>query len=176
MIYPFEKYKPEIHPTAYIAPGAIIIGRVVLEENVNVWCNAVIRGDVDAVVVGKNSNIQDLCVLHQDKGYPCIIGKSVTVGHRAILHGCKVDDNALIGMGAIILSGAEIGKGAVIGAGSLVTQNKKIPPYTLALGSPAKVIRELTDEEISEYSKSAQNYIDIAGIYENFTNKCSEAF
>ena len=165
MIYSFEKYTPRIHPTAYIAHGAVIIGRVVLDENVNVWYNSVIRGDVDEVIIDKNTNIQDLCILHQDKGYPCIIGKNVTVGHRSILHGCKIDDNVLIGMGAIILSGAEIGKGAVIGAGSLVTQNKKISPNTLAIGSPAKIIRELTDDEIIHYSKSAKSYVNISEIY-----------
>ncbi|MBM7856018.1 carbonic anhydrase/acetyltransferase-like protein (isoleucine patch superfamily) [Desulfohalotomaculum tongense] len=167
MIYSYGKYHPKVHPSAYIAPGAAVVGRVTLEENVSIWFNAVVRGDVDEVIVGANSNIQDCCVLHQETGYPCIVGKNVTVGHGAVLHGCTIEDNALIGMGAVVLNGARVGAGAVIGAGALVTQNQVIPPNTLALGSPAKVVRELRPEEIEEFSQSAGRYHKIACVYKN---------
>ncbi|MBO8137698.1 MAG: gamma carbonic anhydrase family protein [Desulfotomaculum sp.] len=171
MLYSYGKHQPKVHPTVYIAPGAAVAGRVTLEENVNIWFNAVIRGDVDEVVVGANTNIQDCCVLHEEKGYPCIVGKNVTVGHSAVLHGCTVEDNALIGMGAIVLNGAKVGAGAVVGAGALVTQNQEIPPNTLALGSPAKVVRELKPEEIEQFKKSAAEYIEVAEVYKKENNK-----
>ncbi|MTI79294.1 MAG: gamma carbonic anhydrase family protein [Firmicutes bacterium] len=166
MIHAYGKLQPQVHSSVYIAPGAAVVGRVTLEKNVSIWFNAVIRGDVDEVVVGANTNIQDCCVLHQETGFPCIVGKSVTVGHGAILHGCTIEDNVLIGMGAVVLNGAKVRAGSVIGAGSVVTQNQEIPPNSLALGSPAKVVRELKQKEIEKFSQSAGRYREVAKTYQ----------
>lgn len=165
MLYPFGKHFPKVHSSVYIAPGAVVVGRVNLRENVNVWFNAVIRGDVDEVIVGANTNIQDCCVLHQEAGYPCIIGSNVTVGHSAILHGCTVEDGAFIGMGAVLLNGVKIGAQAVVGAKALVTENQVIPPRALVLGMPAKVVRILSEEEIQNFSHNAERYLELAQQY-----------
>ena len=164
--FEFSGVLPRIHESAFVAPGARIIGKVTLKENVNVWFNAVLRADEDLITVGEGTNIQDGCVLHQDPGFPVTVGKNVTVGHLALLHGCTIGDGALIGMGAVILTGAKIGAGAVIGAGALVPEGKEIPPGTLALGSPAKVVRELTAADRERFSKSAQHYMDTAAAYQ----------
>ncbi|EJO5348783.1 gamma carbonic anhydrase family protein [Clostridium botulinum] len=162
MIYEYNGKKPEIDNKAFVAKSADLIGDVVLDENSTVLFGAVLRGDINSIYVGKGSNIQDNCVLHVDIENKNIhIGEKVTVGHGAILHGCKIDDNCLIGMGSIILNGAEIGANTIIGAGSLVTSNKKIPSGVLCMGSPAKIIRELTKEEIASITESAQDYINL---------------
>lgn len=147
---------------AYIAPSADIMGDVELAEDSSVWYQAVLRADHDRISIGKGTNIQDGCVLHTDAGYPVQIGEYVTAGHGAILHGCTVGDNSLIGMGAIVLNGAVIGKNCIIGAGALVTQGTVIPDGMMALGSPAKVRRSLSEEEIRENEKSALEYIEFA--------------
>lgn len=165
MIYAYGKHQPKVDPSVYLAPGAAVVGKVTLHEKVNVWFNAVIRGDVDEVVVGANTNIQDCCVLHEEAGYPCIVGKNVTVGHGAILHGCTVEDGAFIGMGAVVLNGARIGAGAVIGARALVTQNQVIPPKSLVVGAPGKVIRTLTEEQLKEFAQNAISYLEVAETY-----------
>ncbi|WP_347490539.1 gamma carbonic anhydrase family protein [Desulfoscipio sp. XC116] len=162
-IFVYGDKVPEVHKTAFIAPGARIIGRVVIGANSSVWYNAVIRGDVDDVQIGSGTNIQDGAVLHEDGGYPLVIGDNVTVGHNATVHGCHVEDGAVIGMGAVVLSGARIGAFSVIGAGSLVPGGKRIPPHSLVIGSPAKVVRELSPEDIDNFGKMAQNYRDRAG-------------
>lgn len=151
--------KPEISGKAYIAPSADVIGDVVINENGSVWYQAVIRADNDRIEIGCGSNIQDSCVLHADAGYPVKIGDYVTVGHGAIIHGCEIGDNTLIGMGAIILNGAKIGKNCLIAAGALVTQGKEIPDGSMVMGSPAKIRRELTEEEIAGNRESAEEYI-----------------
>ncbi|MDD3626835.1 MAG: gamma carbonic anhydrase family protein [bacterium] len=167
MPYFFKGKQPEIHSSAFIFDGAIIVGDVVIGEKTSVWFNSVIRGDVNYIRIGKFSNIQELSALHVDTGkYPLIIGDYVTIGHNAVLHGCTIKDNALIGMGAIILNGAEIGELSVVGAGALVTENSKIPPGTLAVGIPAKVKRELTPDEKEMIKKSAMHYVEIAEGYE----------
>lgn len=151
--------KPEISGKAYIAPSADIIGDVVIKENGSVWYRAVVRADNDRIEIGSGSNVQDSCVLHADAGYPVKIGDYVTVGHGAIIHGCEIGDNTLVGMGAIILNGAKIGKNCLIAAGALVTQGKEIPDGSMVMGSPAKIRRELTEEEIAGNRESAEEYI-----------------
>lgn len=153
----------------YIAQSADITGDVKLEKDSSVWYQAVLRADHDSISVGRGTNIQDGCVLHVDEGYPVQIGEYVTVGHGAILHGCSVGNNSLIGMGAIVLNGAVVGKNCIIGAGALVTQGTVIPDGMMALGSPAKVRRPLSEEEIRENEKSAMDYIACAK--EHFSGK-----
>ena len=149
---------PAIDPDAWVAPGAHLIGRVTLEAGASVWFGAVLRGDNERITVGAGSNVQDLSVLHTDMGYPLVIGPDCTIGHRAILHGCTLGASVLIGMGAVLLNGARVGEGSLIGAGALVTEGKEIPPGVLALGSPAKVVRTLTDAERAGLLKSAEGY------------------
>ena len=166
MIMGFKNTKPQIHESCFIAPTADIIGDVILEEDVNIWFGTVIRADGNAIKIGKNTNIQDNSVVHiAGENIDTIIGENVTVGHNAIVHGCVVGDNCLIGMGAIILNRADIGNNTIIGAGSLVTEGKKRPSGVLCLGSPAKVIRNLTEEEIDGLKKHAQGYVDLSKDY-----------
>lgn len=150
--------QPKIAKTAHVAPSAAVIGDVTLGEQSSVWYNAVLRADNAAIVIGERSNIQDGCVLHVDEGCPIRIGDGVTVGHGAILHGCSIGDNALIGMGAILLNGAKIGANCIIGAGALVTQGMEIPDGSLAMGMPAQVRRPVTGEEIKGNLRSAEEY------------------
>lgn len=159
MIKAFRGVEPQIHETAFVAENATVIGKVTLEANANIWYGAVLRGDDNHIYVGENTNIQDNAVVHISKAYPTRIGKNVTVGHSAIVHACTVGDNTLIGMGAIILDGAEIGSETIIGAGSLVPPGKVIPSGVLAVGSPAKVVRELTQEEKEGLFNSAKGYV-----------------
>ena len=150
--------KPDIHPSAFVAPGAVVRGEVHLAENSSVFYNAVLRGDRAPISIGEGTNIQDNCVVHVEYDLPVTVGKNVTVGHGAILHGCTVGDETLIGMGAIVLNGAQIGKGCLIGAGALVTQNAVIPDGCMAVGSPARVKRPLTPEEMDGLRQSAADY------------------
>lgn len=167
MIKKLGEYVPEIHSTAYIAEDADIIGRVKIGAYSSVWFHATIRGDINDIEIGEYTNIQDNCVLHVSdmRKPPLKIGNYVTVGHSAILHSCNIKDGALIGMGACILDGAEIGEYAVIGAKALVTENKKIPPRTLVVGVPAKVVRELTDEEVEKLKESALEYHHLSELF-----------
>lgn len=157
-----ESMQPIIDPEAFIAEGAIVRGDVRIERNASIWYNAVLRGDVDSITVGEGSNIQDGCVVHVDRGCPVRIGRNVTVGHGAIVHGCTIGDGALIGMGAIILNGAVIGEGCIVGAGALVTQGKHIPAGMLVVGSPARTVRAVTPEEREHNLANAQLYIEEA--------------
>jgi carbonic anhydrase/acetyltransferase-like protein (isoleucine patch superfamily) len=162
MIREFEGIKPKIDETCFVAETSMIIGDVVLEKNVNVWYGTVIRGDVNYVRIGENTNVQDNTVVHVDSGgYPTIIGKNVTIGHGAIIHACEIGDNTLIGMGAIVLDGAEIGENVILGAGALVPPGKKIPSNCLAVGSPAKVVRELGPEEVEKRIEHAERYVKL---------------
>ena len=149
---------PDIHPSAFVAPGAVVRGEVHLAENSSVFYNAVLRGDRAPISIGEGTNIQDNCVVHVEYDLPVTVGKNVTVGHGAILHGCTVGDETLIGMGAIVLNGAQIGKSCLIGAGALVTQNAVIPDGCMAVGSPARVKRPLTPEEMDGLRQSAADY------------------
>lgn len=149
---------PDIHPSAFVAPGAVVRGEVYLAENSSVFYNAVLRGDRAPISIGEGTNIQDNCVVHVEYDLPVTVGKNVTVGHGAILHGCTVGDETLIGMGAIVLNGAQIGKSCLIGAGALVTQNAVIPDGCMAVGSPARVKCPLTPEEMDGLRQSAADY------------------
>jgi carbonic anhydrase/acetyltransferase-like protein (isoleucine patch superfamily) len=140
------------------APNSSIIGDVTLEKNTSIWFNATLRGDIENIYVGEGSNIQDGSVLHTDPGYPLKIGKDVTIGHLVMLHGCTIGDNSLIGIGAVILNGAKIGKNCIIGANALVTENKVIPDNSLVMGSPGKIVRQVTSEEIKSISDNAIHY------------------
>lgn len=164
--------KPKIHEKAWIVESAIIKGDVVVEEDVNIWYNAVVRGGTSKeqnaqIYVGEGSNIQDGCVIHVDVEYPTTIGKRVTVGHMTLLHGCTVGDDTLVGMGSVVLNGAKIGKNCMIGAGSLVTQNTEIPDGYLAFGRPAKPVRPLTEEELEHNKHNAKFYIEEAKEFYN---------
>ena len=155
----------------YIAPNAVVTGEVNLGENVNIWYGAVLRGDSGTITIGDHTNIQDNCVLHADPGIPMTIGDDVTVGHGAILHSCTVGDNSLIGMGAIVLNGAVIGANCIVAAGALVPQGMVIPDNSLVIGSPAKVRRSLTDEEIAANRRSAAGYVKEAAEYQALLRK-----
>jgi carbonic anhydrase/acetyltransferase-like protein (isoleucine patch superfamily) len=143
---------------AWVAPGARVIGRVVLEAGASVWFNAVLRGDNETITVGSGSNVQDGCVCHTDLGFPLTIAADCTIGHAAILHGCTIGEGSLVGMGATVLNGAVIGSGVLVGAGALVTEGKQIPDGVLVVGRPAKVVRALTPEEIAGLRRSAAGY------------------
>jgi carbonic anhydrase/acetyltransferase-like protein (isoleucine patch superfamily) len=161
---------PSIHPEAIILPGAVVTGQVHIHKNANIWFGAVLRGDADQIVVGENSNIQDNAVIHADPGDPCIIGKNCVIGHSAIVHGAKLEDNVLIGMHATVLNNAEIGTGSIIGANALVPQGMKIPPYSLVLGVPAKVVKQLTETQVDAISKNADEYVQRAKTYREYYN------
>ena len=150
---------PIIQPSAFVAPNATVIGDVMLMDQCSVYYNAVLRAEHDSIIVGPYCNIQDGCVIHVDRGFPVVIGTGCTIGHGAILHGCTIGDNTLIGMGAIIMNGATVGINCIIGAGALITQNMVIPNGSLVLGSPAKVVRELTKEEIEGNLRAAYHYV-----------------
>ncbi|MGB9803859.1 gamma carbonic anhydrase family protein [Desulfofundulus sp.] len=165
-IYELGDCRPQLAAGVFIAPGARVIGRVKIGRGSSVWFNTVIRGDADEVEIGEETNIQDGCLLHEDPGYPLKIGNRVTVGHGAILHGCTIEDGTLVGMGAIVLNGARVGRGAVVGAGALVVEGQEIPPDHLALGSPARVVRQLSEQEKGKLSKLAFHYQERARHYQ----------
>ncbi|MBN8250757.1 gamma carbonic anhydrase family protein [Priestia flexa] len=167
MIYPYKGKIPAISPTCYIADYVTITGDVTIGDESSIWFNTVIRGDVSPTIIGKRVNIQEQSTLHQSPNLPLIIEDDVTIGHQVILHSALIRKNALVGMGSIILDGAEIGEGAFIGAGSLVPPGKKIPPHTLALGRPAKVVRELTDEDVKDMNRIRMQYVEKGQYYKS---------
>jgi carbonic anhydrase/acetyltransferase-like protein (isoleucine patch superfamily) len=158
-IYSLGEYTPRIHETAWIAKSAKVIGRVAMAEASSVWFGAIVRGDVEDIRIGRNSNIQDNSVLHADFGIPLTIGENVTVGHQVVLHGCTVGDGALIGIRAVVLNGATIGRNCVVGAGSVVTEGKNFPDGTLIIGTPAKVVRDLDPEQIALLQQGTAHYV-----------------
>ena len=159
---PFNDIFPHIHDSVFLGEGSRIIGAVTIKEKASIWCNTVVRGDVNKIEVGEYSNIQDNCTLHVADAHACIVGNYVTVGHNAILHGCTVKDNCLIGMGAIVLNGAIIGENSIIGAATLVSENKIIPPNSLVVGTPGRVIRTLSAEEVEAVTRSSMGYYQLA--------------
>lgn len=170
-MYEYKGKKPNIDPSAYIAPGVQMIGDVTVGKQASVWFNSVIRGDNSPITIGDRSNIQDGSVLHVNPNMPLVVENDVTVGHHVILHACTVRQGALIGMGAIVLDRAEIGEYALVGAGSLIPVGKKVPPRTLVMGSPFKVIRELTDDEIENMLKrTVQSYVTKSEEYRDITS------
>ena len=149
----------------YVAPNATLAGDVHLGDNVTILFGAVLRADMDSITIGDGSNVQDNAVIHESVGQPVVIGKNVSVGHGAIIHGAKIEDNCLIGMGAIVLNDAKIGEGSLIAAGALVSERKEIPPRSLVMGVPGKVVRELTDEEVAANIRNAQTYVSVGARY-----------
>jgi carbonic anhydrase/acetyltransferase-like protein (isoleucine patch superfamily) len=161
MLYAIGKFLPELRGTQhFIAPNASVIGSVILENNVSIWFNAVLRGDNEPIHIGANSNVQDGAVLHTDPGAPLTVGSNVTVGHKAVLHGCTVKDGSLIGINCVILNHAVIGKNCLIGANALVTEGKIIPDNSLVVGSPGKVLRSLSAEEIAAMHANSARYVE----------------
>lgn len=154
------QFRPEqIHPTAFIAQGAVIVGDVTLGEECSVWFNATLRGDSMPLTIGPRTNIQEGCIFHADPGFPAIIGAGVTIGHGAVVHGAEVGDNSLIGIRSVLLNGVVVGENCIVGACALLTQGKEFPPGSLIMGAPAKVIRPLTPEEIERNRRSAEEYV-----------------
>ncbi|WP_152184152.1 gamma carbonic anhydrase family protein [Sulfurimonas indica] len=174
MLHKFKDITPRVKEGTWIAPSADVIGEVTVGKDCSIWFSCVVRGDVHYISIGDRTNIQDLSMIHvthykngdKSTGNPTIIGNDVTVGHRVMLHGCTIEDACLIGMSATILDGAVIGKESIVGAGALVTKNKVFPPRSLIVGSPAKVVRELNDEEVAELYASAKRYVEFKKDYE----------
>jgi len=154
-----DHVRPEVDPEAWVAPDAVLIGRVRLLARASVWFRAVLRGDNEPIEVGEESNVQDGCVLHTDPGFPLTLGPRVTVGHLAMLHGCTVGEGSLIGIGAVVLNGARIGRGCLIGAKALVPEGREIPDHSLVLGIPGRVVRTLTPEERESLLENARTYV-----------------
>ncbi|WP_195989187.1 gamma carbonic anhydrase family protein [Clostridium sp. D53t1_180928_C8] len=165
MVMEFEGVSPKIDENTYISESVDIIGKVEVLENANIWFGTRLRGDMNNIIIGRNTNIQENSVVHVDSNSPCIIGNNVTIGHGAIIHGCNIADNVLVGMGSIILNNAKIGNNTIIGAGSLITQGKEFPGGVLILGNPAKIVRELTKAEIESIQYSADNYVRLSKKY-----------
>lgn len=165
IILPYKGVRPEIHPTAFVAPGAAITGDVVIGEESSVWFCCAMRGDVDIIRIGKRSNIQDGTIVHLSRNAPTIVGDDVTVGHAAILHGCTLEDRSFVGMGATLLDGSVVESGGMLGAGALLTQGKRVPSGELWGGSPAKFLRKLRPEEIENFVPHAGNYVKLAQEY-----------
>ena len=164
-IYQLGEHRPEIDDSAYITDSATLIGRVQLKANSSVWFGATLRGDNELIAVGENSNIQEGAVLHTDAGFPLVVGDGVTVGHQAMLHGCTIGEGSLIGIQAVILNGAKIGRNCLVGAGALVTEGKEFPDNSLIVGSAAKVVRTLTEEQVAGLMASAELYVKRAENY-----------
>ena len=167
MIYSLEGIQPVVHPDAWVAPTACLVGKVQLDQGASVWFGAVLRGDNELILIGENSNVQDGAVMHTDMGYPLTLDKDVTIGHNAMLHGCTIGSGSLVGINAVILNGAVIGKNCIIGANSLIAEGKVIPDNSLVVGSPGKVVRELTDEQAAQLKLNALHYVENAERYKN---------
>ena len=165
MIYELDDRRPVMKGDYFVAQNAAVIGSVVMEHNASVWYNVTVRGDNEVITLGENVNVQDGSVLHTDSGVPLVLHRNVSIGHLVMLHGCTIGENSLVGIGAIILNGAVIGKNCLIGAGSLVTEGKTIPDGSLVLGSPGKVVRPLTPEQIALNTWIAEHYVERAGRY-----------
>ena len=166
MILSFKGIQPTIDSSVYIAPGAVIVGDVVIGSESSIWFGTIVRADVNYIRIGAQTNIQDQCVLHVTGGtYPLHIGNRIAVGHRAIIHGCTVEDGCLIGMGAVLLDGCHVGNEAIVAAGSVVAEGSQIPPRTLAMGAPAEPRREVTEKELERARHSSSHYIELVDIY-----------
>ena len=160
MFYDLKDKKPQSSGENWVAPNATIIGDVTLEKNSSIWFNAVLRGDIENILIGEGSNVQDGSVLHTDPGYPLKVGKNVTIGHLVMLHGCTIGDNSLIGIGAVILNNAKVGNNCIIGAKTLIAENKEIPDNSLVVGSPGRVLRKVTEEEKKAVIENTKHYQD----------------
>jgi len=165
MILNFEGKRPIVSEEAFVAENATVIGEVTIGKCSSIWYNVVLRGDIAPIIIGNNTSVQDGSIVHCVVGVTTVIGNNVTIGHNVMLHSCKIGDNSLIGIGAIVLDGAEVGEGAIIGAGAIVTPRTKIPPFTMALGMPAKVVRNLTEEEVENLKEHALDYVELMKKY-----------
>jgi carbonic anhydrase/acetyltransferase-like protein (isoleucine patch superfamily) len=165
MIRNFRGISPSIAPSAYVDPGAHVIGDVVIGDQSSVWPTATLRGDIEPIRVGAQTNIQEGAIVHTDRGFPATIGDRVTVGHAAVVHGCTIEDDSMIGIGAIVLTAAKVGRGAVVAAGAVVPEGMQIPPGTLVMGTPAKPRRAVTPGEKERFRQGAANYAERAGIF-----------
>jgi len=170
LILPFRDVSPTVADTAWLAPNATVVGNVTLGERVSVFYGAVLRGDMDAITVGDDTNLQDNVTMHVDTGTPATIGARVSVGHGAILHGCTVEDDCLIGMGATVLNRAVIGSGSLVAAGAVVLEDSVIPPRSLVAGVPAKVRREITDEEFAKIQRNYRSYLELSAAHKTATS------
>lgn len=169
MIRRYRNHLPKIHPSCYIDESAQVIGEVEIQEGSSIWCNAVIRGDVNSIRIGQRTNIQDCAILHVTyQTHSLVLGDEITIGHNAVLHGCTIRDRCLIGMGAVVLDGAIVGEECLIGAGALVTEGKEIPPRSVAVGSPARVVRKVTDKELQYILEGVKRYLSQAQEYKSF--------
>lgn len=166
MLVAYQSVFPQVAEDVFIAPGVVVIGQVTLKKGANIWYNTVLRGDVDKITIGEYTNIQDGCTIHCEHNAPTVIGNYVTVGHNAVLHSCQVDDCCLIGMGAIVLDNAKVGYGSIIGAGAVVTKGTIIPPNSLVLGCPAKVVKGLPANQGEENKKNADFYYELSNEYQ----------
>jgi carbonic anhydrase/acetyltransferase-like protein (isoleucine patch superfamily) len=161
-----NEFHPErVDPTAFIVPGAVVIGDVTLGPQSSVWFNAVLRGDVAPIRLGSCTNVQDGAVLHADEGFPCTLGDRVTVGHNAIVHGCRIEDNVMVGMGSVVMNGALVGQNSIIGVGAVVTEGTRIPPGSVVLGVPAEVKRAVEDRDRERITRAAAHYVEYARHY-----------
>ena len=164
-LIPHGDASPKVAQSAWVAPGAYIIGDVRLDEESSVWYGAVLRGDTEPIRIGARSNVQDGCVLHADPGYPAVVGEGCVVGHNAVVHGCEVEDHCLVGMGATILNGAKIGEGSIVAAGAVVPEGREFPPRSLIVGVPAKRVGDVSDEQTREIASGASEYVERAAAH-----------
>lgn len=166
ILRPFGEKSPSVHASAFVAPGAVVVGDVEVGERSSIWFGCVLRGDVNAIRIGARTNVQDLTTIHvTSRTHPTVVGDEVTIGHRVVLHGCTIKDRCLVGIGSVVMDGAVVGPEAVVGAGALVPPGMVVPPRTLVMGSPAKVKRDLAPEEIEALRRSAENYVEYAARY-----------
>ena len=164
-LLPHGEANPEVAPSAWVAPGAYVVGKVSLGEESSVWYGAVLRGDTEPITVGARTNIQDGCVLHADPGFPAMVGDDCVVGHNAIVHGCEIEDGCLIGMGATILNGAKIGAGSIVAAGALVPEGKEYPANSLIVGVPAKRVKDVSEEQTADIARGVRTYVERAAAH-----------
>lgn len=159
----------DVDPSAFIAPGAVLVGAVALARDVSIWCNATLRGDLAPITIGPESNVQDGCIVHVDRGFPVSVGSRVTMGHGAVVHGATIEDDVLVAMKAVVLSGCRVGRHSLIGAGAVLTEGMTVPEGSLVLGLPARVVRPLRAEEIDRIHANARSYVDLAAAYRDGT-------
>ncbi len=170
------QFRPDlVAPSAFIAPGATVLGDVTVGEESSIWFGAVIRGDCEAIRIGRRTNIQDLCMLHADPGFPCTLGDGVTVGHGAIVHGATVEDDVLIGMKAVVMNGAKIGRGSIVAVGAIVPEGMEIPPGSIAMGQPARVRREAEERHLVQIRHAAEHYVQAGKLYKGITSSSPPA-
>ena len=164
-LLPHGDATPEVHPSAFVAPGAFVIGQVSLGESSSVWYGAVLRGDTEPITIGARTNVQDGCVLHADPGFPATVGEGCVIGHNAVVHGCRIEDDCLIGMSATVLNGAKIGAGSIVAAGAVVPEGREYPPGSLIVGIPAKKVREVSEEQTRDIERGAREYVEHAAAH-----------